>query len=62
MSKLLNKSAVRKAIMSRAGSTGRGEVLTRVDASIYAHLAALIGREINTLVHQHPSGFRTLKL
>ena len=58
---LANRAAVRRFALDYAARIGRGDVITRVDAAVFADIDAAIRRRIVGMVERHPSAFRTLK-
>jgi len=58
---LINRARVRRLVIDTAEKTGRGGVITRVGASVYADCERVLRQHIRGLVSRHPSGFATLE-
>jgi len=61
MKSMLNKSATRAAIMAEVDRTGRTGVITQIDPAVFEYLEWKLGIVIQNVVHNHPSGFKTLQ-
>jgi len=57
----LNRKAVHDLVLRRAELLGRGDVIERVGDELYVYLDAIVERNVDALVRQHPSGFKTLQ-
>lgn len=57
---LVRKSTVRKYIMGVVERSRPG-IITKVDSEVYSYLDAKLRKIIVAMIHEHPSGFKTLK-
>ena len=57
---IIYKGNIRKVILEEAKSTGKENIITRIDKSVYTDLERKIIDSIKTMVRNHPGGKRTL--
>ena len=61
MPQYIVRSNVRKYMLDRADAT-RSKKFERVSVNVYEHLDAVVRREMDRIVHSHPSVGKTLKV